>query len=304
MSLTAKWLPQLARFLESAPNVTRAVERWSEETILADDAFAGWYYRTGFQASLAGQLMVRAVECEEEANDGKPGTVTLGSRSVSRSLGDGAFLSLDFEEALAFFRGKRVVTPAEFDALRDRYRAGAFTARKLASEAMRERAQRAIQHGLDEGLPLEEIISSIDDAQFELGIEPATHAQLETIVRNNVATSYAAGRFGAMTDPEVMDLRPYWQYWTASDSRVREEHRALHGKVFLAGSDVALYYVPPLGHNCRCSTSTLSGRQFEKRELFLTEDLIEATHSKTGDVYIVSPAEGWEDPPAPLPALS
>lgn len=250
---------------------------------------------------MAGQLMVRAVECAEEADDKKPGTVQL-RRAFTRA-DSSSFLGLAWEEAVAFFRGKRIVSPEAFDATRDRYRAGAFTARKLASDAMRERALRAITAGLEEGESLEAIIKEIDAGQYELGVEPATHAQLTTIVRNNVATSYAHGRLDAMRDPDVIQLRPYWQYWSAGDSRVRAAHLALHGKVFRAGSDEALYYTPPLGHNCRCSTTTLSARQFERRGLSLTEGFVFAPDAE-GVLFQVDPDDGWADLPAPLPAAA
>jgi SPP1 gp7 family putative phage head morphogenesis protein len=259
----------------------------------ADDEFVGWYFRSGLHAAMAGQLMVRSVELAEEAEDGAPGTVQLASSRAIVRNDSSSFLGIAWEEAVDFFRGKRVMTPEEFDRLRDRYRAGAFTARKLASQAMRERALREIVAGLERGEPIEAIITAIDDGQAELGVEPASHAQLTTIVRNNISTSYGAGRLEAMTDPAVIRLRPFWQYWSTGDSRVREAHRELHGKVFEAGSETALYYTPPLGHNCRCSTTTLSRRQFEKRGLVLTPARIDG----------VDPDDGWSDPPAPLPPL-
>ena len=76
------------------------------------DAFAGLLYRTSLQSALAGQLFVRSVELADER--GAPGTVAL---TATRDDASAAFFAMPFAEAVEFFRSKRVMTPAEFDAL-------------------------------------------------------------------------------------------------------------------------------------------------------------------------------------------
>lgn len=231
--------------------------------------------------------MVRAVELADE--DGEPGTASLRARVAMRSPLPMSFLTMTWDEAVAFFAERDIVSVEEFDALQDRFKTGAFVSRTLTGEAMQARAMARIEYGMAEGLPEAQIANMIQDATYGLGIEPTTPARLETIVRNNVSTSYAKGKLDAMSDPDVMMLRPFWQYWSAGDSRVRPAHVALHGKVFEAGSEEALYYTPPLGHNCRCSVTTLSRRQLEKRGLLVS-----------GYIDDVDPDKGWEAPPAPL----
>lgn len=277
-----RWLAQLAAHVDRADGpetAASAVDAWAAG-LEGDDAFAGLLYRTSLQTFLAGQLMVRSIELADEAGDGEPGTVTLVSRSLHTGRRDFAasFLALPFEEALAFFRSKRLMSEAEFDALTDRYKSGGFIARQLASARLQDVARGAIEQLLAQGLTLPEVVAEIRRAErrevLALGIAPAAPHYLDTVVRTNVATAYGAGRWQAMEDPQVKALRPYRQFWTAGDQRVRPGHRSLHGLVFAADSELASRYAPPLSFNCRCSQTTLSQRQLEARGLVVTSDRV------------------------------
>lgn len=210
---------------------------------------------------------------------------------------------MPFDEAVAFFRSKGLMTEAEFDALRDRYREGGFIARRLASERLQELARASLARLLDQGMTPREIRAVLGNAESvesqALGITPAAPHYIETIIRTNVATAYGAGRWEAMNSPAVVALRPFLQFRTAGDSRVRPgphgkpggpNHRVLHGVVFRAGTEEAAYYAPPIGFNCRCTMVTLSARQVETRGLTVTE----------GRIPGVNPDPGWEAAPAPL----
>lgn len=258
-----------------------------------DDAFAALLSETTARTYLAGQLMVRAIELAEDA--GAPGTVSLiGSRSESARDARDAFLALPYEEALAFFRDKRVITPAEFDALTDRFKTGGFVARQLASERLQRVAKDSIESLLAQGLTIPDVVRAIRAAEAPevqaLGIAPSSASYLDNVVRTNIASSYGAGRFDAMEDPAVMALRPYRQQWTAGDQRVRPGHAALHALVFDARGPLAARYAPPLFYMCRCSQTTLSERQLKARGLSVTADRIEAIEAE----------DFWHDRPALL----
>lgn len=262
--------------------VDAAVDAWAQQ-LEEDDRLAGLLYRTGFQAYLGGELMVREVESVE---DDEP-----APRAHRR---ESAFLSMPFEDAVAFFRAKALISEAEFDAMRDRYREGGFIARRLATERLREVARRSLGRLLEQDLTIDEVYQAIRDAERDevraLGIAPASPAYLETVLRTNVATAYGHGRWQAVNSPDVAALRPYLRYVTAGDEAVRPSHRALHGRVFRTGTPEAAYYAPPLGFRCRCSLVTLSERQFTARGYVLTD----------GRVPGVDPDDGWSGEPAPL----
>lgn len=265
--------------------VDGAVRAWAQQ-LDEDDRIAGAVYRASFQSFLGGQLMVREVEAAEDSDP--------AARAIIASRREGPFLALPFEEALAFFRSKRLISEAEFDALRDRYREGGFVARRLASQRLQEVARSSIESLLSQDLTLDEVYGAIRDAERDevraLGIDPASSSYLDTVIRTNVATAYGAGRWQAVNAPEVASLRPFLRYVTAGDEAVRPAHRALHGRVFRTGSDEAAHYAPPLGWRCRCSYTTLSERQFTSRGYVLTEGRIDG----------VEPDDGWAGAPRPL----
>jgi SPP1 gp7 family putative phage head morphogenesis protein len=78
------------------------------------------------------------------------------------------------------------------------------------------------------------------------------------VFRTNVQSAYGAGRYKAIRNPVVTRTRPYVQYRTVGDSRVRDEHAALDGKTYASDDPVWQRIAPPNGFNCRCSMVTLS----------------------------------------------
>ena len=76
---------------------------------------------------------------------------------------------------------------------------------------------------------------------------------LQTVFNTNVSTAYGAGRFRQLTDPDVIEERPYVQYRTVGDMRVRDQHRLLDDMIFRADDTTFAGVYPPNGFNCRCS---------------------------------------------------
>lgn len=73
---------------------------------------------------------------------------------------------------------------------------------------------------------------------------------LQTNLRTATNSAYHAAQWQRLQD--VQDVYPAYQYMTRDDDRVREEHRALHEKVFLANDPIWNIIYPPNGWNCRC----------------------------------------------------
>ncbi len=232
---------------------------------------------------MGGRLSVAGVEL------GADRTVDLRD-VVQLNVGDAIarFFRAKFDEAIAYFERKQVVSVEAFDSMRGRWKQGGFIARRLANTRLVERARQILADGMNQQLTGAEMAIAME-RQLGLG-EKSWYA--ETIVRTNLAASYGAGRFEQMTDPEIRGLRPYVQYKTANDRRVRDEHRHLDRKVFMNGSELHAQYAPPLGFNCRCQMVTLSERQFERRNL--SSELTTSTVIIDGKPYTGD--KGWTDP--------
>ena len=73
--------------------------------------------------------------------------------------------------------------------------------------------------------------------------------RLKIIYLTNMQSAYMAGRYAEMMDS--IDTHPYWQYVAINDSRTRETHRMLHGRVYAADDPVWDSLYPPLDYRCR-----------------------------------------------------
>ena len=61
------------------------------------------------------------------------------------------------------------------------------------------------------------------EAEGYEGLDPL---QADNIFRTNIQTAYNVGHYEQMTDPDVMQLRPYWMYDAVNDSHTRPSHLA------------------------------------------------------------------------------
>lgn len=89
--------------------------------------------------------------------------------------------------------------------------------------------------------------------------------RLETIYLTNMQSAYMAGRYAEMMDS--VDTHPYWQYVAINDSRTRDSHRRMHGRVYAATDPVWNTMYPPLDFRCRCRVRPLSRAAGESRAL-------------------------------------
>lgn len=88
-----------------------------------------------------------------------------------------------------------------------------------------------------------------------------------TVFRTNVQAAYGAGRFRAMTDPAVIEARPFVEYRTVGDALVRPSHAILAGTCYHSASATWHRIAPPGGFRCRCSMVTLSRDEAKGREI-------------------------------------
>jgi len=84
------------------------------------------------------------------------------------------------------------------------------------------------------------------------------------IYQTNMATSYAAGRYAQMSDPEVLKLHPYWRY-IHSDGALnpRPHHLAWHGLTLPAEHEFWKTHYAPCGWGCQCRITSVTRREGE-----------------------------------------
>lgn len=227
---------------DDAADFKSRVKDWAS-ALRGNERIAGSIMRPAVMADLAGQLFVRNVELAQN----------------KRLLDDGrrpAFLTLPFQEALDFWvsqGGSRETLTRVLQSYRD----NADAATSLMLDTISQRAIDRIEATLADGKTFRDFAIGMQQDTISLGISPMSSSYLETVFRTNVQTAYGAGRFQQLTEPAVIALRPWVQYRTAGDNRVRENHRALDGVIFDASSSEWHAIAPPCGFNCRCSFVSL-----------------------------------------------
>lgn len=84
------------------------------------------------------------------------------------------------------------------------------------------------------------------------------------IYQTNMSTSYWAGRYKQMTDPEVLKLHPYWRYIHADGIlHPRPQHLAWHGLTLLASHPFWKTHFPPNGWMCHCRATSVTRAEGE-----------------------------------------
>lgn len=249
------------------------LKAWGQR-ITSDPEYAALMYRTLLTADMGGQLVVRTVEVPESAPR---------STALARVEGE-AFFTMRFEEAIASFLARKVITPAEYRRLSAEARARAFSVSRMTSDELVRRVQAELQRTLDNGGSLRTFTAAIRADEVSLGIEPTSPSYLENIFRTNTQTAYGAGRLRQITNPIVMATRPYIQYRTAGDNRVRESHKLLDRVIFRQEDPDWRKYAPPLGFQCRCSLVTLR------------ESQVDLTRVVAANTLTVEPDPGFGNP--------
>ncbi len=263
------WREGILAHLEASGEA--GLSEW-QESVQDDEALASALFRTRLQADMAGQLFVRAVEVPESLGE----EATAMSARVLQDSPDArpSFMRLTFEEALDAFLERGLVTQEQYREMIGAARRDSFSAVNLASDQMVVRVRDLIDQHLAEGGSLGSFVAGVREDEILLGIEPANPSYLETVFRTNVQSSYGAGRLRQLEHPAVAAARPFVEYRTAGDSRVRDSHRPLNGVVFNRTEDPGWReFAPPLGFNCRCALRTLRTSQVDQSKVTLSSDI-------------------------------
>lgn len=184
----------------------------------------------------------------------------LARDQVNGEIERGEFAEEDFfsfelppEEAIKYFRDKRVVRSEEFNDLRDEARSAAFTVGGIYRDDVLEAFKSEIARALEDGTPQREVIKRFREILAGAGHKQLGAFHLETVFRTNIQMAYGVGRRRALE--EVTDDLSLWEYHAVMDDRTRPQHAALDGMVLPADHPFWDEHYPPWGFNCRCTVT-------------------------------------------------
>jgi SPP1 gp7 family putative phage head morphogenesis protein len=205
-----------------------------------------------------------------------------------------------FEEAVSYFGDKLPLKPSEFYKLADEYRNKAFTVSGYSKIQVLNKFHDELLKAIEEGTTLRDFKDSMNEFLENKGYKGITNFQADNIFRTNIQTSYQVGHYRQMTSPEVLRLRPYWEYDAVGDKHTRPSHLAMDGRVFRADDPVWDIWYPPNGFRCRCGVKTLSERQVRERGLKVETGAPQAAEVD-GKFVNILPDPNFANNPAKVP---
>ncbi|PYS88984.1 MAG: hypothetical protein DMF64_18950 [Acidobacteria bacterium] len=161
------------------------------------------------------------------------------------------------EEAIDYFRRKRVVPRKTFDDLEGEARSAAFSVSQVYRTDVLEAMKEEIAQALESGATQREVVAGLKEILAGAGHRELGDFHLETITRTNMQMAYGVGRRRALE--ETVDDLPYWEYHAVLDDRTRPSHAACDGLVLPANHPFWDDHFPPWGFNCRCNVTATTG---------------------------------------------
>ena len=194
----------------------------------------------------------------------------------------------DEKEALEWLRDRAKVPYSDFKDSVAAIKARTFAMKGIEEKYVLDGVRSEIERSLEQGTPYKEFSSGYDKMMSKLGVTPTNSFHLETIFENAIANSIAVSRYDGMRDPDVIAGRPYWEYVTAGDSQVRDEHAQLEGLVYPADHPFWGTYYPPNGHRCVTGDTDVQGRFELALKSRYTGKMVKVT-TANGNVLTVTP---------------
>jgi uncharacterized protein with gpF-like domain len=182
---------------------------------------------------------------------------------------------LPFDEAIAYFAGKTNLDTDSYLEGQGIIQDVAFTVAKAKADLLND-IRIAVEKAIVAGQSIDAFKKAFDQIADRYSPDwmgngdRAWRAQL--IYETNLRSAYSAGRYAQMTEPDVLEKRPYWQWRHGNSARPRPAHVALDGRVMEANQ---IFFqaggFPSTGYGCRCKVYSLSPRDLSQRGLLVQE---------------------------------
>ena len=186
------------------------------------------------------------------------------SRLLVNPFHDTRFAERPIKEAIAKFLSQKAVTRDVFDAMEKEAQRRAFTVAGMANAEMVNTVKRELIRQVAVGADFADFGKHAAKRFEAAGWTPANPSHVETVFRTNVLGAYNGGRIRQMSQPDVLDVRPYWESLPINDLSAKgpQRHRPTHFNFVLRASDPFWQTAaPPYGYNCRCRIRSLSVRK-------------------------------------------
>lgn len=189
-----------------------------------------------------------------------------------------------FAEQVAFFRAKLNLPTERWDDIWQAAHDRAFIVAGAAKADLLADLRAAVDKGIHDGTTLAEFRRDFRAIVARHGwtgwtgegTKAGVAWRTRTIFETNLRTSYAAGRYRQLTDPELLALRPFWRYVHSDLVKTpRPHHKGWGDSGLTLRHDHPFWqtHFPPNGWGCRCTVTAVR---------------------ETGKGDATEPPEGWD----------
>lgn len=185
--------------------------------------------------------------------------------------GDGKF-NKPFQEQVDFFRSKLNLPTERWDDIVKSAHDRGFMVAGAAKADLLNDLRDAVDKAIVNGESIQSFRSRFDDIVKKHGWEGWTGSgskkgrdwRTRVIYQTNLSTSYAAGRYKQLNDPDLAAVRPYWQYiHNDTVQHPRPLHVSWSGMVLHKDDPWWQTHYPPNGWGCRCRVKAVRKSEYK-----------------------------------------
>jgi len=197
--------------------------------------------------------------------------------------------SVKFEEAISFYRKKLKIPTEHWDDMLGQAHAKAFTVAGATKADLLSDLHQSVKSAIENGESIGQFRKRFDKIVQDHGwtYNGKRGWRTRVIYDTNLRTAHMAGRWQQIQ--RTKKNRPYLQYLTAGDLRVRPQHNAWNRMVLMIDDEWWISHYPPNGWGCRCTVRTLSQRQMEREGVTVSDTpfikTTERINPTTGESY-------------------
>jgi SPP1 gp7 family putative phage head morphogenesis protein len=205
-----------------------------------------------------------------------------------------------FDEAISYLKGKLPEASVAWDDLAGPVHAKVFTVAGSTTADVVDDLHQAMVNAVANGTTLTQFRKEFDATVQKTGwaYKGKRGWRTSVIFNANMRSAHMAGRWAQIE--ANADRRPFLQYRTAGDARVRKQHRQWNGLIFPVGDAFWQTHYPPNGWNCRCTVRAYSQDDLDRKNLQVSKpfDLkmrnVVNRDGATTDMVPVGIDPGWD----------
>lgn len=204
------------------------------------------------------------------------------------------------KEAIAFLKSKLPERTLAWDDLAGPVHAKVFTVAGATNLAVVNDLHQAMTSAIENGTTITDFRKAFDKTVAANGwtYNGSRGWRTQIIFDANMRSAHMAGRWAQLWAGR--DRRPFLQYRTAGDTRVRPQHRQWNGTIRPLTDPFWSTHYPPNGWGCRCTVRSLSQAEIDAKGLridtepFQVETRVVTKGDDISDVVPVGIDPGWD----------